>query len=119
MALTRIGLNQSINLASNVTGTLPIANGGTAITSGFVNGGVNTPAFEAFLTTNQSVTEDTQTKVQCNSEIFDTAGAYDNSSNYRFTPQVAGKYYVYGAVNMNCNAATSLKFCYLFTKKKW
>jgi len=38
MALTRIGLNQSINLASNVTGTLPIANGGTAITSGFING---------------------------------------------------------------------------------
>ena len=38
MALTRLGLNQSVNLASNVTGTLPIANGGTAITSGFING---------------------------------------------------------------------------------
>jgi len=33
MALTRIGLNQSINLASNVTGTLPAANGGTGATS--------------------------------------------------------------------------------------
>jgi len=33
MALTRIGLNQSINLASNVTGTLPTANGGTGATS--------------------------------------------------------------------------------------
>ena len=32
MALTRIGLNQSINLASNVTGTLPAANGGTGAT---------------------------------------------------------------------------------------
>jgi hypothetical protein len=83
----------------------------------FASAGANTPAFEAFLTTNQSVSEDTQTKVQCNSEVFDTAGAYDNSSNYRFTPQVAGKYYVYGAVNMNCNAVSSLKFCYLFTKK--
>jgi hypothetical protein len=38
MALTRLGPNQSVNLASNVTGTLPVANGGTAITSGFVNG---------------------------------------------------------------------------------
>ena len=38
MALTRLGPNQSINLASNVTGTLPVANGGTALTSGFVNG---------------------------------------------------------------------------------
>jgi hypothetical protein len=27
MALTRLGANQSINLASNVTGTLPAANG--------------------------------------------------------------------------------------------
>tara|TARA_R110002020_G_scaffold444034_1_gene655389 strand:- start:308 stop:841 length:534 start_codon:yes stop_codon:yes gene_type:complete len=33
MAITRIGLNQSINLASNVTGTLPTANGGTGATS--------------------------------------------------------------------------------------
>ena len=28
----------SVNLASGVTGTLPVANGGTALTSGFVNG---------------------------------------------------------------------------------
>ena len=38
MALTRLGLNQSINLTSNVTGTLPIANGGTNLSSGFING---------------------------------------------------------------------------------
>ena len=33
MALTRLGPNQSINLASNVTGTLPAGNGGTGTTS--------------------------------------------------------------------------------------
>jgi len=33
MALTRLGPNQSVNLASNVTGTLPTANGGTGATS--------------------------------------------------------------------------------------
>ena len=33
MAITRLGPNQSVNLASNVTGTLPIANGGTGATS--------------------------------------------------------------------------------------
>ena len=31
MALTRLGPNQSINLATNVTGTLPTANGGSKI----------------------------------------------------------------------------------------
>ena len=33
MALTRLGPNQLLNLASNVTGTLPAANGGTGATS--------------------------------------------------------------------------------------
>jgi len=33
MAITRLGLNQSVNLASNVTGTLPTGNGGTGATS--------------------------------------------------------------------------------------
>jgi len=34
MAITRIGPNQSINLASNITGTLPVGNGGIGIASG-------------------------------------------------------------------------------------
>jgi len=34
MAITRIGSNQSINLASNITGTLPVGNGGIGIASG-------------------------------------------------------------------------------------
>ena len=34
MALTRLGLNQSINLATNTTGTLAVGNGGTGLTSG-------------------------------------------------------------------------------------
>jgi len=33
MAITRLGPNQSVNLASNVTRTLPAANGGTGATS--------------------------------------------------------------------------------------
>ena len=58
----------------------------------------NAPAFSAGRSTNQSVTSGTWTKVQCDSEAFDTASAYDNATNYRFTPQVAGYYQVSGAV---------------------
>ena len=36
MALTRLGLNQAINLATNTTGTLAVGNGGTGLTSGFI-----------------------------------------------------------------------------------
>ena len=42
MALTRLGLNQSINLSSNVTGTLATGNGGTGSTATtFVNAASN------------------------------------------------------------------------------
>ena len=34
MALTRLGPNQAINLSTNTTGTLGVANGGTGLTSG-------------------------------------------------------------------------------------
>lgn len=63
-----------------------------------ISSGVNTPAFEAYLSSDQTVTSGTTTKVEHNTESFDTDNAYDNSSNYRFTPQVAGKYFVYATV---------------------
>ena len=61
-------------------------------------GGANTPAFQAYLSGTQSISTNTMTKVEFNTEVFDTAGAYDNSSNYRFTPLTAGKYVVYATV---------------------
>jgi hypothetical protein len=61
-------------------------------------GGTNTPAFEAYLGADQSVSTGTFTKAQISSEVFDTDECYDNSTNYRFTPTVAGKYFVYGAI---------------------
>ena len=51
MALTRLGLNQSINIATNTTGTLATGNGGTGLASGFVNGGGLTVADQWRLTT--------------------------------------------------------------------
>ena len=61
-------------------------------------GGTNTPAFEAYLSSAQSVSDATLTKAQPNIELFDTDSAYDNSSTYRFTPQVAGKYLIWGTI---------------------
>jgi hypothetical protein len=84
MAITKIQ-SESLNLADtyDFTGTVTGA------------GGVNTPAFRAYLGSNQNISNATNTKIQINTENFDTAGAYDNSTNYRFTPQTAGKYFVY------------------------
>ena len=57
-------------------------------------GGANTPAFEAYISSSYNITDATAEKVSFNTEVFDTASAYDTSA-YRFTPQSAGKYYVY------------------------
>ena len=68
-------------------------------------GGANTPAFMAYLSSAQSISDATWTKIQFNTEVLDTDNAYDNSSNYRFTPQTAGKYLVncYTAPNTGTN----------------
>jgi hypothetical protein len=52
------------------------------------------PAFHAFLSSDQSKSEGTNSVIPCATEIYDTDNAY-NTSNYRFTPQTAGKYFVY------------------------
>ena len=90
----------TIAIPSGVT----IANSGTA--TGF--GGANTPAFEAYQSAIQTgVGDAVWTKLSMNTEAFDTAGNYDNSSNYRFTPTTAGKYFVY--VMAACLSDTNYK----------
>jgi len=55
-----------------------------------------TPAFLAYRSgSTQSIASATGTKIQLNSELFDTDNAFDNSTNYRFTPQTAGKYFFF------------------------
>ena len=65
----------------------------------------NTPAFEANLGSDQTVSDNTFTKLNINTEVFDTDSKYDASTNYRFTPTVAGKYFVYGSVHGETDAS--------------
>jgi len=85
--------SESINLADNFafTGTVTGA------------GGANTPAFQAYRTALQSISNNTWTKIQYNVELFDTDGAYDHSTNYRFTipSGAAGKYVILNAINLH------------------
>ena len=75
-------------------------------------GGTNTPAFFANLSgSSQSVSNNTWTKVNINNEIYDI-GDFDASTNYRFTPTTAGKYFVFGAVLCNSGSAGNLHHAY-------
>ena len=60
------------------------------------------PTFYALrITTNQSISANTWTKVQCQSEEWDTNSNYDSSTNYRFTPTVAGYYQFSAGLEFN------------------
>ena len=78
-------------------------------------GGVNTPAFHAQSSGNQSISS-SDTKISYNNEIFDTAGAYDNST-YRFTVPSgqAGKYFFYA--NVKVGSATDSNNIEMMFKK--
>lgn len=58
------------------------------------------PAFSAYPSSGQSLSGGTHTKVLFQTEEFDTASCYD-TSNSRFTPNVAGYYQINGRVRPN------------------
>ena len=65
--------------------------------SGTVTGAgeTNAPSFKVYRNATQSINSSAWTKMQFNTESFDTASAFDNSTNYRFTVPSgqAGKYF--------------------------
>ncbi len=68
-------------LTSNGSSALPSMKGGSTV---FFVGRSGT----------QAIAASTVTKVQLNSESFDTGAYFDNATNYRFTPLVAGYYFI-------------------------
>ena len=84
-----------------------------AVTQTYLATGVAStgPAFRAYLSSNQTVTSGNLTKITLNAENFDTASAFDVTTNYRFTPQVAG-YYQFN-VTLGCTAVTALTYSYI------
>jgi hypothetical protein len=59
-------------------------------------------AFQAYQgTAQQTIANNTLTKVQFPDEVFDYGGVYDNTVNYRFTAPVSGLYLIDGAVKLD------------------
>ena len=85
------------------TATLPAATG-TVMVSG------NMPAFSAYLAANQSPapTSGVWTKVKFDTKEFDTASCYDATTNYRFTPTIAGYYQMSFGADLKGTVSTRL-----------
>jgi len=110
--------NGTVTLGSSGdTFTIPsgvtITNNGTQ--TGF--GGTMTPAFFVTRGSDQTISDVTTTTVQFDNEILDTDNCFDNSTNYRFTPTTAGKYYIFSGCMLNAQANSNLNvFEFYLTK---
>jgi len=70
-------------------------------------GGDNTPAFHAYLNSNQSISSGTETKVALDAEALDTDSAFA-SNKFTVPSGEGGKYFIQGAVTLtNSSGDTS------------
>ena len=83
------------------TATLPAATG-TVMVSG------NMPAFAVYNSAYASIANATYTKLAFNTKIFDTATAFDATTNYRFQPTVAGYYQINATITAGTSATGAL-----------
>ena len=110
----------ALTIATDAVDIAMLSATGTASSSTFLRGdnswaaagGDNTPAFQAWrITSSQSIAHNTNTKLEFQSEVYDTDSAYDNSTNFRFTVPVgeAGKYMFYCGVHADCETNGAFK----------
>ena len=97
------------NTGTDYTLTMPAKTGNiitsadaNTVTQAMVQTGFagNGPAFSAYASVAVSLTSGAFTKVGLQTEEFDTANCFDSTTNYRFTPNVAGYYQISAAIQM-------------------
>jgi len=108
--ITASAANLAASGAGGVTGTLPIANGGTGASSltGDQTYTMN-PSFHAYNAQNGSMASGSAETIELDTELFDSDGCYDTTT-FRFTPAIQGKYFIYCNIRWqtSTNAATRL-----------
>jgi len=109
------------NTIDTLSGTSNLTIGSTnSSTVTFENGsctGHMYPAFEVFRNSDQSISDNTNTKIQFNSVEFDEGGYYDDTTNYRYTPLIAGKYFFYAQCMADAIGSSDLNRVELFIRK--
>ena len=100
----------SAKIVDGTIATADISDGAVTSVKTTGVGGTNTPAFEARNTGTQTGLGDAVwTKMTLNSETYDTDNDFDSSTNYRFTPQTAGKYFFYAKSKFQVSTYNDLR----------
>jgi hypothetical protein len=109
------GSSPSITFSDSTTQTTAFTTGAVTQATIGTNVAGTGPAFSAYLpTANQSVTTSVSTKVTLSAEVFDTNSNFDSTTNYRFTPTVAGYYQISGQVFCNSGASSTVIVSYIY-----
>lgn len=104
---TAIAGTNTLTLPAKTGNIITSADSGTVTQAMIQNGNSGTPlpgiastgpTFYAYPNAVQSVSNATPTKVVLQAERYDTNNNFDSSTNYRFTPTVAGYYYITGTI---------------------
>ena len=131
MALTQIDPSMiptdaitASHIAAGAVGASEIADGAVgnaelatdAVTQDKVAAGVGGegPVFSVYRNTDQSVSSGVTTKVALNAEEFDSANAFDSTTNFRFQPQVAGTYLLTAHIGANASTAGTILVPYIY-----
>ena len=106
--------SSTLTIGDTNTSTITLKSGAT-----LTNFPTNTPGFAVRLTSDQTVSSDTPTKIQLNSEAYDTDNAFDSTTNYRFTVPSgqAGKYYFYTQVYGSSDTGDDIQETSIFIYK--
>jgi hypothetical protein len=94
-SMTLAGPSTNSNQTVNIPDTT-----GTMMVSG------NMPAFSAYNSSSTTLNTTTWTKITLQTEVFDTNSNFDSTTNYRFTPTVAGYYQVSATIQYAGDATT-------------
>tara|TARA_B100000282_G_scaffold114401_1_gene81257 strand:- start:487 stop:1461 length:975 start_codon:yes stop_codon:yes gene_type:complete len=81
--------------------SMAISSGGV-VTFSQIPANASNPAFRVYRSADQTGISDASiTKVQFDAEEFDVGGYYDNSTNYRYTPLIAGYYFFVSVIQVS------------------
>lgn len=107
-------ITQVIAPSAGTVQTSSMATG--AVTQSILASGVGAtgPAFSAYMASGQNITTGTATKVVLNAEEFDTNNNFDSTTNYRFTPTVAGYYAVTAHSFWNLGVTSIVCTCLIY-----
>jgi hypothetical protein len=106
--MSKLFVDEIVHASSQGSGTITLGASGETVS--FASGvtGLNYPAFEAYVSAGQGLSDNVTTKINFDGVNFDTDSCYDNTTNYRFTPTVAGKYFVYTELTLTSDTNTDV-----------